>query len=74
MGSYNDADIQNSINGFEVFMEASEAGVGINYPIVPNYTEYASLIDEYLDYAYSGDKTPQEAINGLIEATKRLTK
>lgn len=72
--NFNDADIQNSINGFEVFMEASEAGVGINYPIVPNYTEYASLIDEYLDYAYSGDKTPQEAINGLIEATKRLTK
>ena len=72
VSNFDDPEIQASINGYEVFREASESGVGLNYPIVPNYTEYASLIDEYLDYAYSGSMTPEEAIAGLIEATNRL--
>lgn len=74
LSNMDDADIQASINGFDVFKEASISGVGINYPIVPGYTEYASLIDEYLDYAYNGTMSPADALKGLEEATNRLTK
>ena len=45
---------------------------GIQYAKIEDLAKYTSLIEEYLDYAYNGMQTPEEAMKGLADQAKML--
>lgn len=68
---YDDPDILAQPN-FDIFIEALKTENGIQYAKIEDFAKYTSLIEEYLDYAYNGIKTPEEAMKGLAEQAKML--
>ena len=68
---YDDPDILVQPD-FDIFIEALKTENGIQYAKIEDFAKYTSLIEEYLDYAYNGMKTPEEAMEGLAEQAKLL--
>jgi multiple sugar transport system substrate-binding protein len=68
---YQDADIL-ATPGFVEFIDALKEEKGIQYPFINDFAEYTSLLNEYLDYVYSGQQTPRQAMAALAERVKNL--
>jgi multiple sugar transport system substrate-binding protein len=68
---YQDPDILNK-PGFAEFINALKEEKGIQYPVIENFAEYTSMLNEYLDYVYAGQQTPQAAMAALAERAKSL--
>jgi multiple sugar transport system substrate-binding protein len=68
---YQDADIL-AKPGFAEFIDALKEEKGIQYPVINDFAEYTSLLNEYLDYVYAGKQTPQQAMSALAERAKTL--
>lgn len=68
---YDDPDILAQPN-FDMFIEALKTENGIQYAKIEDLAKYTSLIEEYLDYAYNGMQTPEEAMKGLADQAKML--
>jgi multiple sugar transport system substrate-binding protein len=58
--------------GFAEFMAALQLEKGIQYAQINDFVEYTSLLNEYLDYVYAGQQTPQAAMAALAERAKSL--
>ena len=61
-----------AIPGFDAFIEANNAGNGINYPKMKDYAKYVSMIDNALDLIYNGYMTPEDALADLAVQAKDL--
>jgi multiple sugar transport system substrate-binding protein len=68
---YTDADML-AKPGFKEFIDALNREKGIQYPLINDFAEYTSLLNEYLDYVYSGQQTPAAAMAALAERVKTL--
>jgi multiple sugar transport system substrate-binding protein len=68
---YTDSDIL-AKPGFKDFIDALQLEKGIQYPVIADFAEYTSMINEYLDYVYSGKQTPEAAMSALAERAKNL--
>ena len=68
---YEDEDILAQPD-FPMFIEALKAENGIQYAKIADLSKYTSLIEEYLDYAYNGMMSPEEAMEGLAEQAALL--
>jgi multiple sugar transport system substrate-binding protein len=68
---YSDADML-AKPGFKEFIDALNREKGIQYPQINDFAEYTSLLNEYLDYVYSGQQTPGAAMASLAERVKTL--
>jgi multiple sugar transport system substrate-binding protein len=68
---YTDSDIL-AKPGFKEFIDALQQEKGIQYPVISSFAEYTSMINEYLDYVYSGRQTPEAAMAALAERAKSL--
>ena len=68
---YTDSDIL-AKPGFKEFIDALQLEKGIQYPVIASFAEYTSMINEYLDYVYSGRQTPEAAMAALAERAKNL--
>lgn len=68
---YEDPDML-ALPCFPEFMEALEVGNIVHYPIIADSAEYTSLIEEHLDYVYSGAMSPEEAMAALKERSANL--
>jgi multiple sugar transport system substrate-binding protein len=68
---YTDADIL-AKPGFPEFIEALKLEKGIQYAQINDFNEYISMLNEYLDYVYSGQQTPAAAMAGLADRAKTL--
>jgi hypothetical protein len=40
--------------------------------VIADFAEYTSMINEYLDYVYSGKQPPEAAMSALAERAKNL--
>lgn len=58
--------------GFPEFIKALELEKGIQYPKMAEFAKYVSLINEHLDYVYSGMQTPEKAMENLAKQAKNL--
>ncbi|GHT63297.1 sugar ABC transporter substrate-binding protein [Spirochaetia bacterium] len=68
---YTDAELL-AKPGFKEFMDALRLEKGIQYAQITDFAEYTSLLNEYLDYVYSGQQTPEAAMAALAERAKSL--
>jgi multiple sugar transport system substrate-binding protein len=68
---YTDPDVL-AIPGFKEFIEALQLERGIQYARMRNFSEYISMINEHLDYVYSGQMTPEKAMAELADRAKSL--
>jgi multiple sugar transport system substrate-binding protein len=68
---YQDADIL-AKPGFAEFIDSLKEEKGIQYPVITDFAEYTSLLNEYLDYVYSGQQSPEAAMSALAERAKTL--
>lgn len=68
---YDDPDL-NAMPCFKEFMDALVEGNFIYYARHPESAQYNSLIEEHLDYVYTGTMTPEEAMAQLAERAKAL--
>lgn len=68
---YDDPDL-NAMPCFKEFMNALVEGNFVYYSRHPESAQYNSLIEEHLDYVYTGAKTPEEAMADLAERAKTL--
>jgi multiple sugar transport system substrate-binding protein len=68
---YTDADIL-AKPGFPEFIEALKLEKGIQYALISDFSEYISMLNEYLDYVYSGQQTPEAAMAALANRVKNL--
>ena len=68
---YTDSDIL-AQDGFPFFIEALKLERGIQYAKINDFNEYISMLNEYLDYVYSGQQTPASAMAGLADRAKNL--
>lgn len=67
-----DADML-EVPAFKEFIETLSAKNIILYPTITNLSEYTAVIDEYLDYIYYGQMTPEEGLKGIEERIKSIT-
>jgi multiple sugar transport system substrate-binding protein len=68
---YTDPDVL-AVPGFKEFIDALQLERGIQYSRMKDFSEYVSMINEYLDYVYSGQTAPEKAMAELAERTKVL--
>jgi multiple sugar transport system substrate-binding protein len=68
---YTDPDIL-AKPGFPEFIEALKLEKGIQYAQINDFNEYISMLNEYLDYVYSGRQSPAEAMADLANRAKNL--
>lgn len=68
---YEDADMLAS-PCFPEFIAALEIGNVVQYPIIADSGEYISMIEEHLDYVYTGQMTPEEAMAALADRSAGL--
>ncbi|MDR2808511.1 MAG: ABC transporter substrate-binding protein [Spirochaetaceae bacterium] len=68
---YTDKDIL-AQPGFPEFIEALKLEKGIQYAQINDFNEYISMLNEYLDYVYSGRQTPAAAMAALADRVKNL--
>jgi multiple sugar transport system substrate-binding protein len=68
---YEDSDVL-ALPAFPGFIEALKEERGIQYAHIADLTKYISLLNEYLDYVYSGQMTPERAMAELAEQAKTL--
>lgn len=58
--------------GFPEMIKALELEKGIQYPQIADFAKYVSLINEHLDYVYSGMRTPEKAMEDLARQSRNL--
>lgn len=63
---YEDPDLT-AKPGYSDFIEALKLERGIQYPVMEDFGEYTSLINNALDEVYAGVKTPEQAMADLAE-------
>ncbi|MDR0400461.1 MAG: ABC transporter substrate-binding protein [Treponema sp.] len=68
---YTDPDIL-SKPGFPEFIEALKLEKGIQYAQIADLNEYISMLNEHLDYVYSGQRSPAAAMADLAERAGNL--
>jgi multiple sugar transport system substrate-binding protein len=68
---YTDPDIL-AKPGFPAFIEALKLEKGIQYAQINDFNEYVSMLNEYLDYVYSGRQTPEAAMAALAARARNL--
>jgi multiple sugar transport system substrate-binding protein len=68
---YTDPDIL-AKPGFPEFIDALKLEKGIQYAQINDFNEYVSMLNEYLDYVYSGQQTPEAAMAALANRAKNL--
>lgn len=68
---YDDPEIM-AVTGFAEFIEALKLEKGIQYPNMTDYDEYISMINATLDSVYAGTKTPEEALQALVQQSANL--
>ncbi|MDR2149504.1 MAG: ABC transporter substrate-binding protein [Spirochaetaceae bacterium] len=68
---YTDKDIL-AKPGFPEFIEALKLEKGIQYAQINDFNEYISMLNEYLDYVYSGQQSPEAAMAALADRAKNL--
>jgi multiple sugar transport system substrate-binding protein len=68
---YTDPDIL-AKPGFPEFIEALKLEKGIQYAQINDFNEYISMLNEYLDYVYSGQQSPEAAMTALAARAKNL--
>lgn len=68
---YTDADIL-AKPGFPEFIDALKLEKGIQYAQINDFNEYVSMLNEYLDYVYSGQQAPAAAMAALADRAKTL--
>lgn len=68
---YDDPDL-NALPAFPAFLEALADANFVQYARISESAQYNSLIEEHLDYVYSGQMTPEEAMAQLTERAKML--
>ncbi|AEF85692.1 putative bacterial extracellular solute-binding protein [Treponema primitia ZAS-2] len=68
---YNDPAIL-AMPGFPEFIEALSQEKGIQYAQIGDLNKYISLLNEYLDYVYAGQMTPEAALAALADQAKSL--
>jgi multiple sugar transport system substrate-binding protein len=68
---YTDADVL-ALPAFPGFIEALKEERGIQYAQIADLSKYISLLNEYLDYVYAGQMTPERAMAELAEQAKTL--
>lgn len=69
---YDDPDL-NALPAFPAFLEALETANFVQYARIAESAQYNSLIEEHLDYVYTGAMTPEEAMSQLAERAKMLS-
>jgi multiple sugar transport system substrate-binding protein len=68
---YTDPDIL-AKPGFPEFIEALKLEKGIQYAQINDFNEYISMLNEYLDYVYSGQQSPAAAMAELANRARNL--
>jgi multiple sugar transport system substrate-binding protein len=68
---YSDPDVL-ALPAFPGFIEALKEERGIQYAQIADLSKYISLLNEYLDYVYAGQMTPEQAMAELAEQAKTL--
>ncbi|MBR6029771.1 MAG: ABC transporter substrate-binding protein [Clostridia bacterium] len=68
---YEDPEIL-AMPGYAEFIEALKLEKGVQYPVMDDFGEYVSMINNALDEVYAGVKTPEQAMADLAEQSAGL--
>lgn len=69
---YEDPDLM-ATPCFPEFIDALKNGHIVHYPTIADSAKYTSLIEEHLDYVYTGSMTPEDAMAQLAERAQGLS-